>query len=317
MTQVYFRYTLLGFCFGLLFPIFALVADCFLFNDLQFNWSTVFNRIEQNPIHFVILSAPIVLGFAAFQIGKSIVAQKAITKKLERSNKAIIHTNELLDDFNYHVSHDLKTILNNQLTLSSMLAKYVEQNNAEKIIEITNRLQQVGQSGISTVMNFLKISELGLLDYDHTEANIEHNIKQILYENNLESAVEVSVRKREFATLAIGDKLLQSILLNLLTNSIKYTINPPKVTIDLIRNGNEKKIIYSDNGIGIDLVTNGSELFKPFKRIENGLAKEGTGVGLYLIKKMIIALDGEIEIESKLGQGTLFTITFYSDSTRS
>lgn len=317
MLSIYYRYTLIGFGFGLAFPLFALFADCFLFNDFPFSGTIILKRIGQNPIHYIILSAPFVLGFAAYQIGKSITAQKLITKRLERSNNAILHANELLDDFNYQVSHDLKSILNNQLALSGMIAKYVNQNKPEKVLEIANRLLEGGQNGLKTVMDFLKMSEEGFLNLDTSEVNFEVVLNQLSAENSLESKIEIKLGKREFESLKIAEKLLQTILLNLLTNSIKYSIKPPEVTIDLIRTSEGKIIVYRDNGIGIDLEKNGAQLFKPFNRIENDLKREGTGVGLYLIKKMIVALDGAIQVESKLGEGTTFKITFYSDITPS
>ena len=70
---------------------------------------------------------------------------------------------------------------------------------------------------------------------------------------------------------------------------------------------NKFKIIISDNGIGIDLVQNGKDIFGLYKRFN--VEQEGKGLGLYMVKKQIEAINGEIKIESELNKGTTFLIT--------
>ena len=101
-----------------------------------------------------------------------------------------------------------------------------------------------------------------------------------------------------------------SIFLNLLTNSKKYTALKPKVTISLKLNSDNIQIIYSDNGIGVDLHKNGKSLFAPFERLENDLNQEGTGIGLSLVKRIIIEYGGTIVPHSEPNKGLTFVMSF-------
>lgn len=311
MRNTRLNYTLLGIGFGLAFPLLAIISDCFIFNQLPFQFSSVLLRIQQNPIHFIIFLAPFVIGYTFYRIGGSIAARHLLTKRLRQANVAMNESNQLLDAFNYHISHDLKTVLNNHLTLAHMIDKYVQQKEYDRVLEISQKLQEVGANGLTTVTNFLKIGEEGF-GYESDESiPVQAEINRIITENQLENDITVNFRKSAFKTLVINKKVFESILLNLLTNAIKYTTSPSVVTIDLDFQDEAKQITIADNGIGIDLKRFGDELFKPFNRIKNDLNKEGNGIGLFLVKKMMLSVNGEITVESEPGLGATFTLIFH------
>ena len=149
-NQITLKFLLVGFVFGLLFPTIAIVADCFIFNDIPVAFSHIWNRLNENPIHFIILTAPIILGGTFYAIGWFAQDQKKLNDKLTKTNNVMKETNELLDTFNYHVSHDLKTVLNNQLALSKMARKYTRQKNWEKL-----------ESGLLTILTMTLCVFLG------------------------------------------------------------------------------------------------------------------------------------------------------------
>ena len=154
---------LVGVAFGALFPIVAVVADCFIFNDLPFNASAIAGQISANPIHYIIFTAPIILGGTFYALGYFADAQSRLNRKLVHTNTVIKETNELLDTFNYHVSHDLKTILSNQLALARMVQKYIDKKDWDKLEEIADKLIGVGENGLATVAHFLVMSKEGYL----------------------------------------------------------------------------------------------------------------------------------------------------------
>ncbi len=311
MRNTRLNYTLFGIGFGLAFPLLAIISDCFIFNKLPFQFNSVIVRIQQNPIHYIIFLAPFVLGYTFFRIGGSMASRYLLTKRLRQSNTALNESNQLLDAFNYHVSHDLKTVLNNQLTLAHMIDKYVQQKEYDRVLEISQKLQEVGANGLNTVTSFLKIGEEGF-GYENDESiPVEAEINRIVTENQLQNEITVNFRKSAFKTLVINKKVFESILLNLLTNAIKYSTSPSVVTIDLDFQQEAKQITIADNGIGIDLKQVGDQLFKPFNRIKNNLNKEGNGIGLFLVKKMMLSVNGEVSVKSEPGAGTTFILTFH------
>ena len=103
---------------------------------------------------------------------------------------------------------------------------------------------------------------------------------------------------------------LESILLNLLTNSLKYKSNNHKLKINITatKDGDNVIMIFNDNGIGIDLLRNRDKIFGLYQRFHNHA--DSKGLGLYLVKSQVESLGGSISVESEVDKGTTFTITF-------
>lgn len=302
-----------GLVFGFCFPLFGLISDLFWFNDIPLSVGNILNRILENPIHFIIFSAPLVLGVTFYFIGKSVEERAKVNAELARKNLATEANNELLDAFNYHVSHDLKTVLSNQLILSRMIGKYVEKGEYEKVGEIVQKLVESCNNGLETVLGFLKISQDGFVSDrgNNSEIDVVAEVNRLVHEFELAKKINLKISKKQFTKITIDRKVFESILLNLITNAVKYNNNFPEIEIELkVKNGG-KYLVFSDNGVGIDLKKDGDKLFKPFNRFANSKNVEGSGIGLFLVKKMVHACGGEIAVESELNKGTTFTIVFY------
>lgn len=104
--------------------------------------------------------------------------------------------------------------------------------------------------------------------------------------------------------------MLHSILYNLVSNGIKYRSmeRKPEITIKSSSQPDSYQITVEDNGLGIDMESFGSKLFSLYKRFH--LHTEGRGLGLFLVKLQVDALEGKIEVESEIEKGTKFTLTF-------
>ena len=133
-----------------------------------------------------------------------------------------------------------------------------------------------------------------------------HSIEKQRVESN--AIINVDIKKDAIKILTIKS-YFESILYNLLSNAIKYKSPLRQLELSIIiKKENDKfKIKISDNGIGIDLVQNGKDIFGLYKRFN--VEQEGKGLGLYMVKKQIEAINGEIKIESELNKGTTFLIT--------
>ena len=103
---------------------------------------------------------------------------------------------------------------------------------------------------------------------------------------------------------------LESILLNLLTNSLKYKSNDRilRITILAHQTGNTVSLSFKDNGIGIDLIKNKDKVFGLYQRFHD--YPDSKGLGLYLVKSQVEAMKGTIDIESQVNKGTTITLTF-------
>ena len=109
------------------------------------------------------------------------------------------------------------------------------------------------------------------------------------------------------------EKAFESIFLNFLTNSIKYNTGTARAKVQFKMNDEVYIFEFSDNGIGIDVEKYGNQIFEPFQRGNFNEGAEGTGVGLYLVKRIVNSYGGKINVESELGKGATFIIEIPKD----
>jgi signal transduction histidine kinase len=120
----------------------------------------------------------------------------------------------------------------------------------------------------------------------------------------------LKIELEKVTIMNINKAYLESILLNLFTNAIKY--RSPKRTLRVFVSskevGDEIILVFKDNGIGIDLERNRDKIFGLYQRFHN--YPDSKGLGLYLVKSQVESMNGRIEVESEVDKGTTFTITF-------
>ena len=230
--------------------------------------------------------------------------------ELENTNKSLKQNNEALDSFNYHVSHDLKTVLNNSNALARMAKKYNEKANQEKVDEIVSKLLIVTENGAETVQSFLTLGKIDSLfrNEQATELNIKEEIERILIDHEIE--INLNHLPTDISALKMHKKAFESIFLNLFTNTVKYAIDHPEAHLNIFIEADQLIIQYKDFGRGIDLEAFGHLLFKPFERGGADASIEGTGVGLYIVKRIVQMYQGEIDLQSEVGQGVELTFKF-------
>jgi signal transduction histidine kinase len=150
------------------------------------------------------------------------------------------------------------------------------------------------------------------LNKNKEKINIEQiisSILDILNQQIIEAQAEIIIRISDDSQEVYTIKAyMESILYNLINNAIKFKSSqrPLQLKITSERIMNQLFIKVVDNGIGIDLVAHGKNIFGLYKRFH--LASEGKGLGLHMTKIQVEALGGKIKVESEIGAGTTFTI---------
>jgi signal transduction histidine kinase len=124
----------------------------------------------------------------------------------------------------------------------------------------------------------------------------------------LEAGAEIDIHL-DCPQVHFSKKNLQSILYNLLSNALKYRSSERElfVRISCYSNQSHHLLTIEDNGLGMDMRQE-EKIFALFKRLHTHV--EGTGIGLYIVKKMLENGGGKIEVESKLGVGSTFKVYF-------
>ncbi len=233
-------------------------------------------------------------------------AEAEVRKALEKEKEL----NELKSRFVTLASHEFRTPLSTILSSVSLIGKYNELNEKEKINKHIQRIKS-SVSNLTVILNdFLSLSKLeeGMI----ANHPVEFDMRQLC--NDIRE--EISMVKKEQqdiqclhegkSTVNLDQNIVKNILLNLLSNAIKYSekgviILSSKVT------GTSVILKIQDQGIGIP-DEDKQFLFSRFFRAHNASNIQGTGLGLNIVKRYVELLNGYISFESELGKGTTFTI---------
>jgi signal transduction histidine kinase len=241
-------------------------------------------------------------------------AEQISSAELEQTNAALQTKNDFLDTFNHGMAHDIKNHTSNIIGLINMHKKYFAKNDVAMIHEINEQLELSANQMTSIVEGFLYLSRSEVKE-DNQFMIIEKN--ELINIINLETKFLGSGRNAtinyqfELNELFFSRHILKIIFVNLISNSIKHSKPEvsPIVNVTLTHDQHQITLCVSDNGIGIDLKHAEKKLYNLFEQGENN-SQKGFGVGLFLIKKIADKNNGEVKVESELGEGTTFTVIF-------
>jgi PAS domain S-box-containing protein len=230
----------------------------------------------------------------------------------KKQNEELIKINSDLDNFVYAASHDLRAPLTNMMGILSLLNDEDRSANLSKEKE-KQFLMMLGKSvdKLSVVIDDLtEISKLQKNMVNHKEdLFLPEVISELEAElaDQIEETSTIIVTDFKIDTINFSKKNMRSILYNLVTNSIKYKSpeRNPEIKITTFATKQYYILEIADNGIGIDSKYK-AVVFELFRRLHND--NRGTGVGLFIVKRIVENSEGKIEVKSKVGVGTSFKI---------
>jgi PAS domain S-box-containing protein len=248
-------------------------------------------------------------------ISKDISDETRINKELVRANSDLLDANRHKTTFLANMSHELRTPLNAILGFSELLIDAT--GDRFPIATRTRFLEQIYTSGkhllalINDILDLSKV-EAGQMELRLQMVSVAGIVSQVC------STVEPLAAQKQITiecdaahageVMADEGKLKQMVL-NLVSNAIKFTPEGGKVTVTAARVGDRLEITVADNGIGIaeqDL----PRMFKEFQQLDSGVDRlqQGTGLGLALTRSFAVLHGGDVRVESTRGKGSRFTI---------
>jgi PAS domain S-box-containing protein len=235
------------------------------------------------------------------------VELRTLTNELMKSNAE-------LEKFAYITSHNLRAPVVN---LVSLIKYYKDENlNEEERLQMREMLE-ITINKLNDILNDLieVVSMKSKLSRSAEKINLSREINEIkdLLRNDLnQSFAKVVIDIADDFDLSLQSGVIQSILLNFFTNSIKYRKLSvyPEITIKAYMNNFDAVIEFSDNGVGMDLSRIKDRVFGLYQRFHPEI--DGKGLGLYIVKTQVTGLGGQIDIESEPQSGTKFIIRFPS-----
>ena len=218
-------------------------------------------------------------------------------------------------DFAANVSHELKTPLTSiRGFVETLQAGAID--HPEMAHKFLNIIQMETERLTRLINDILSISKLESGNDEVATERIRldkkaYDVCEMLSIHAQEKEVKLNYRLNSEPVFIIGNPdRVEQLLINLTENAIKYNKPGGSVTVPVFKSDSEANITISDTGIGI-AEENLPRLFERFYRVDKGRSRQmgGTGLGLAIVKHIVRSMNGEIEVHSKLGEGTEFLIT--------
>jgi signal transduction histidine kinase len=251
--------------------------------------------------------------------------QELILKREEEKRQALLEAMDLKDEFLYLITHEFRTpmsVVDSALQLIHLVCK---DEISERLARYLAMIKQNTNRQLRLVNNLLDITRIssGSIRVDRRRLDIVHVIKNIVDSVQI-YAQQKNIKLDFYTTLSkkyvyTDEEKLERIMLNLISNALKFTPEGREINITLTTKKHKNKnvicINVEDEGIGIPEEKQ-KVIFERFGQVDSSLSRraEGTGLGLHLVKLLVNALDGEIILKSEVNKGSTFTVMFLGSS---
>ncbi|WP_264534663.1 PAS domain-containing sensor histidine kinase [Flavobacterium sp. N1736] len=245
-------------------------------------------------------------------IQRDITDEKKLETEKEHLIRELTQNNKDLKQFSYITSHNLRAPLSNLIGLLNLTEDIpIEDSELEEILAGFSKSTHLLNETINDLVKVIIIKDNPSMQKEEVSLKeiFENVFSQLSFQIELHKPI-IKLKFDRVPLLNTNKAYIESILLNLLTNSIKYKSENRKLKISIIAEQIDHQVIliFKDNGIGIDLERNRDKVFGLYQRFHN--YPDSKGLGLYLVKSQVETMGGTIGIESEVNKGTTFTITF-------
>lgn len=238
---------------------------------------------------------------------------------LQETAEAAEAANKAKSTFLFNMSHDIRTPMNAIIGYAELAVSHL--NEPDKLHDYMNDIQVCGKKLLSIIDNILELARIenNKIFIEESAIKVDENFEAclVMVKNSVREKQQTLTTSKNivYPYVYMDNAHVSEIILNIISNAIKYTGNGGKIECRLNQYPHEKEgwcineITVSDNGIGMSEEFQ-KHIFESFSRERSSTVSgiEGTGLGMGIVKKLIDLMDGTIEIQSKLGKGSTFTV---------
>ncbi|HWQ72548.1 MAG TPA: response regulator [Desulfitobacteriaceae bacterium] len=232
--------------------------------------------------------------------------------KLKRQQESLLKANQDLDSFCYTVAHDLRAPL---LSLRK-LTEYLALDYAPKLdaggLELLENIQDKSKEIIEIVNHLLELSRMSEMPMNIKPIDLRQLFREVYEEMlKLEPQRKIRFTLKQLPTIQGDPVMIKLLVMNILSNALKYTRNKKEASIEVASKENETEFLISvkDNGVGFDM-RYASRLFNIFQRLHSQNEFDGTGVGLTIVQKILHRHQGLAWMKGQVNKGATFYFSF-------
>ena len=248
-----------------------------------------------------------------------IAQQQRLDEAVEEARRA----NRAKTVFLSNMSHDIRTPMNGIIGMTAIAASHVDDR--ERVLDSLRKIGMASKHLLNLINEVLEMSKIesGKVELKDEPFNLAELVESLVSMMNPQiearsHTLELQVEELEHRHV-LGDSLrLQQVFTNLMGNSVKYTPDGGVLKLAVSEKSCDRagcgcyEFVFEDNGMGMseDYV---QRIFEPFSRAEDQRVDkiQGTGLGMAITRSIVQMMDGDIQVESRLGEGTRFTVTVY------
>lgn len=248
---------------------------------------------------------------------RDISKRKQDEEKIKMLNETLKY-DKLRTEFFANMSHEFKTPLNLILGTVQLMENKINNNinieiedrkkylrvlkkNSYRLLRLTNNILDITKNDSGNLeLNMKNVNIVSVIE------DIVLSTSEYIQNKNLELIFDTEIEEK---ITACDLDMIERIILNLISNAIKFTKEGDRISVTIKDKGNTIEISVKDTGIGIPEDEIG-QIFEPFKQVDKSLQRnnEGSGIGLAIVKSLIDSHDGKISVQSELGKGSEFII---------
>ncbi len=228
-------------------------------------------------------------------------------RKLKRAEKQLLYANQELESFSYSVSHDLRA----PLRAIGNYAVMIQEDYGNELGQEGNRYLNVVKDNTEKmnqlIEGLLAFSKLGKQRVSLSSINMNEMVERVINELRKSLHFQTEIRIGELHSVKGDPVLINQVLVNLISNSIKYSSKSASPVVEITAEKNGHEIVYSikDNGVGFEMQY-ADKLFGVFQRLHSSEEFEGTGVGLAIVQRIVNKHGGKIWAVGEQDKGAVF-----------